>query len=190
MRETMLLIGFVAAHAVAVCGCAGSAGGMGGYKATVRSARDALPVAREMEEVFHEVDHFITHYGFGKQPLVWNTEAHFGGRYILTMQVPVNIDYGARTVKQSGSPKFYLVEVTKVDRLSDGRFMASTDGGAGMEFTEHEWKEVYESNGDLSVLGITVNEEELPNFKDYVAAVREPRVPVSLLNDALPKATP
>ena len=54
---------------------------MGDYKATVQSARGAIPETVQIEKLFPNVDHFITHYGMSG-PKVWNSEAFIGGAAI------------------------------------------------------------------------------------------------------------
>ena len=105
-------------------GCAGRAN----HESTVKSARTAIPAAVQMEEIFGEVDHFITHYGFDAKPKPWNSEVHFGGRYVLTMQVDVTIDYTRNVITKVGNPIFVLYEITKIEKDDNGMEMASFDG--------------------------------------------------------------
>ncbi len=130
---------------------------------TVLSAKKSLPIAVEMESRFGEADHFITHYGFPSQKTnTWNTEVFFGGRYVLTMQVKVAIDYGHRSFTQVEKPVFYLKEVTKVTltRIEGvDEPGVSGDNGFSTRFSEVEWKTLYESHGDFSEIGIELNVE-------------------------------
>lgn len=169
-------------------GC-GASGGMvratrnrDDYIATVRSAKDALPIAMQMEEFFPVADHFITEYAmFDSKPKTWNTEVFFGGRYTLTMQVDVYIDYKTnRIVNVVGEPKFWLVGTESVKVLPDGR--AYHVGGDGGEFGADEWKKVRDAKGDFSVIGIKINREPAENFEEYVRQTRAPRIAVSLVD--------
>ena len=64
------------------------------YRAAHLSAKQSLPIAVQMEELFGDADHFITHFGFsGQKANTWNTEVFFDGRYTITMQVEILIDY-------------------------------------------------------------------------------------------------
>jgi hypothetical protein len=75
-----------------------------------------------MEEQFGTADHFITHFGSrGKTTNRWNTEVFFGGRYTLTMQVDVHVDYDKNQIEVVGEPVFYLVEAESIDVFDDGR---------------------------------------------------------------------
>jgi hypothetical protein len=162
---------------VLLAGC-----GMDDYKATVRSASTAIPVAVQMEKLFPEIDHFITHYGraFGEGPKVWNSEAYLGGRYYLTMQVDVDIDYTTRQVTQAGDPKFYLTEYKKVMPLGRGAYESTIS--RDFRFGPQEWKKLFAARGDFTVIGFTCDDSEVPCFSNEVAAVRRDRVPVSLLS--------
>jgi hypothetical protein len=154
------------------------------YVATVRSAKAVLPIAVEMEELFPVADHFITHYGFNDGPRVWNTEVFFGGRYTLTMQVDVEIDYSANKItKVGGEPKFSLTETRKVDILPDGRAQSWYNGQNQRRFGPAEWEKVYQTKGDFSALDVTINHDPVPNFEEDVSQARRDRVPVSLLDE-------
>lgn len=168
---------------IAAAGCQDiSRSHMDHYIATVRSAAQILPEAAEIERLYGDADHFITHFGreFPGNKKQWNTEVYFGGRYSLTMQVDVSIDYENSRVSQVlGSPIFYLVEYHQIDALPDGRFMAHS--GNGKVFTREEWKTFYKSHGEFSSLGLTQNSQHTKNFAKFVAAVRKDSVAVSLL---------
>lgn len=148
------------------------------------SARTALPLAVQIEELFGDADHFITHFGFDRKPKVWNTEVYFGGRYSLTMQVDVAIDYSANTLKQVGTPTFYLVEYTEVETSPTGGLGASSrEPKGGRIFSAAKWKKVFKSDGDFSKIGITILKDPVPRFDEFVAAKRRPRRPISLVDE-------
>ena len=156
------------------------------YVATHRSAIQGLPIAVEFERIFPgKTDHFITH-AFNRPapepPMnIWNSEAHFGGRYCLTMQVEVRVDYENQKITRAGDPTFYLVENydLKPDLSYSGRGVAT--------FTEAEWRKVYESGGDFSAIGVELEDRDPEAFWDQmVNAVRQRQVPITLLNGGEP----
>jgi len=151
---------------------------MDNYKATVASARTAVPVAVEMEQVFPETDHFITHFGFDAEPKTWNTVSYFGDRYSLTMQVKVDIDYSARQITQIGEPEFFLTEVGKIVPLGNGRFEGHI--ARNLQFDLVEWRKLFGHRGDLSAIGFVAKEGKVPYFWDAVAAARRDVVRVQL----------
>ncbi len=156
------------------------------YVPTCESAATRLPIAVEVEKLFPgKTDHFITHYGFnrygGDRTNTWNSEAYFYGRYSLTMQIEVVVDYKNNTVTPAGEPKFYLVEYSRVDDNGGGVYSAFSGGGA--TFGEKEWQEIYHKGGDFSVVHLSVRKDApVPNMAEYVQAMRRPRIRVSLLN--------
>jgi|ERR1041384_7378827 hypothetical protein len=148
------------------------------YKQTVRSGIATLPWPKQMEELYGEGDHFITHYGFDTKPKHWNTEVFFGGRYVLTIQVYVVIDYAKNAVVKTTAPaKFYVKEVAQVETLPDGR--VSTKYGSGWELDETQWNQLVTAKGDWSVLGISLKTNDpVSGFDAYVKAWSGPRVRV------------
>ena len=89
------------------------------YVATVQHGLSVIPQCEQIEELLGEADHFITHYGFGKQPLVWNTEVHFNGGFSLTMQMDVFVDYSTNEVRPTDTATFMLLEYGDIE-VSDG----------------------------------------------------------------------
>jgi hypothetical protein len=156
------------------------------HKATVESGALLIPAAVEMETLFPDVDHFIIHYGVAKGPRKWQSSAFFGGRYELTMEVEVEIDYvNKKVTKVVGEPSFYLKEVSKVDVYQDGRAGGWYDGTSQREFGAEEWQKLYKSNGDVSVLGVVPKTDPVPFFDKFVEQARKNLQPISLLNSAI-----
>ena len=118
-----------------------------------------------MEELYEDCRHFIT-YGQNRVPL-FNSVAYFGDRYELTMQVPVKID-SEKTGATIGSPKFFLSQVSAVDISPSGQVTTSFDGG--LNFERAEWQKVYQSNGDFSKIGFTIDPTAVPGFQKFADA--------------------
>lgn len=171
---------FAIASALAMGGCM-PLPTMSDYKATVASARTALPVAVEIEKLFGDADHFITHYGFDSKPKTWNTEVHFGGRYVLTMQVTVNVDYKANAITPIDEPRFWLHEIRTVEKMPGGGYSTTYNGRSQVEFSLSDWRAFRDSNGNVAALGVAENKDPVPLFDEYVAATRRDRVRVTLL---------
>lgn len=148
-----------------------------GYLQALRSGLKQIPAARQMEEVYGDVDHFISYHGSLEVGNDWNTEVFLHGRYELTMQVPVRMgrDFD-QVLGVEGEPTFYLHEVDRIEIDPDGTIGASYNGAGQRTFGIEEWKMIYEADGDLSVLGITVKKRPLENWDRYVAAGRRPRI--------------
>ena len=130
-----------------------------------------------MEALFGDGDHFITHYGMGSGPKEWNSEVFFQGRYVLTLQVDVAINYWNNEVEKIvSSPKFYLVEVDSTVRENVGTGANSLNG---WEFDEAKWKKLLQAKGDWSAIGINVRTNDpVVGFEDYVKGLRAPRIKI------------
>jgi hypothetical protein len=157
--------------ALCVVGCSQSGNDLDSYKQTVRSARAALPEAREIESVFPVTTHSITHYGLTDSPTtVWNTNAYFGERYWLGMRTDVRVDYDAHTVTPVGASRFYLIEIATVEKSPDGRVGTTMNTAAQREFALADWRKLLASGGDLSAIGVTVNKAPVEGWDAYVQA--------------------
>ena len=148
------------------------------YQQTVGSGFNMLPWPREMEALYGEADHAITHYAFAPGPRDWWTEVYFGGRYRLTMHVDVEIDYDKHFVlKAVSAPRFFLAEVKSLERLESGQIAAQYSHQ--WLFDEAKWRKLVESHGDWSVIALPVRKDDpVPGFDDYVKAWRRGRVPI------------
>ena len=146
------------------------------YKQTVRSGIATLPWPKEMEALFGEGDHFITHYEFSPGPKKWNTEIYFGGRYRFTMQVDVEIDYKKHVIERYTSPpKFYLWEIGPLTR-EKGEIVGAKIADQWI-FDEAKWRKLVEAKGDWSVIGLPMKKDNpIPGFDEYVKGWRAPRV--------------
>lgn len=154
------------------------------YVAAIRSGFVTIPYALQIEELFGEADHFITHYGSSEPTHTWNTETFIAGRYEFTMQVEVQLDKGARRVEKIvGEPIFYLSEIRNVF-YDNGQVGCFYNGSKHLVFGLAEWKKIYESGGDFSTIGYTLRRDDpVENIEQYIAAVREPRIRVRPLKD-------
>lgn len=121
--------------------------------------------AREMDRLFADCRHFIT---YGETPL-FNSVAYFGDRYVLTMQVPVDIE-SASTGRMIGEPRFYLDEVAAVTVSPSGQTGATFS--RNLNFDAEQWRQVFDSGGDFSTIGFHVDMTAVPDFQKYAAAGR------------------
>jgi hypothetical protein len=174
----LLSWGILIAVAFSSCGrTAGAGNQMPTYKRTVLSGLDVLPWPRQMESLFGEGDHFIVHFGFAEGPRQWQTEIFFGGRYVLTMAVDVEVDYrNAKVVKAVGKPQFKLAEV----RHLDWRPGAPPGATFSNEWTldEAQWNSLVKANGDWAAVQITLKKQPVRSFDKYVNAIRKDRIQV------------
>ena len=100
--------------------------------------------------------------------------AVFGGRYRLTLQVMVDIDYQHHTIKTNVTPpQIYLCELESL----------IGDSGANIAhqwvLDEPKWNKLVHAKGDWSVLVIPVKTNNpIPGFERYAAQWRAPRVKI------------
>ena len=123
--------------------------------------------AMEMDQLFTDCRHFIT-YGAADVPL-FNSVAYFGERYVLTMQVPVDVQ-SESSGTMIGKPRFYLNEIKAVSVSTSGKVGASFSGG--LNFGSDKWRQVYDSGGDFSSIGFSVKTTSVPDFRKYADACR------------------
>lgn len=148
-----------------------------GYRKAVLSGLKTIPEAKQIEELLGDSDHFISYHGSRELGNEWYTEVHFGGRYSLTMQVPVRMGRDFDEVLEViGDPTFLFLEANAI--IEDGRGV-TFDRSAERRFTAKEWAEIYEAKGDFSVIGITLKQDEpLEGFDKYVENVRKDHIKV------------
>ncbi len=147
------------------------------YEAIHKHASSVLPVAVAMEKQFPSTDHMITHYGmtFGGEN-IWNTSSYFGGRYELTMQVPIAINYPKNTFAVSGPLVVFLVEASACGRDGSVQY----NGNAQRQFTEEEILLLIKSDWDWSILNVSINPEPVKYFEIVEAMCRAGRYPILL----------
>jgi hypothetical protein len=139
-----------------------------------------VPVAKQMETLFPIADHFITQNYRNEQPRLWNTECFIGDRYVLTMQVPVIVDYSLPALSRAGDYQFTLLEVTNIRILRDGRVQNSY--GEQTTFDLKTWQTIYE-HGALPAgneLGINIKSSPVKRFDAFIRSMRKDRLRVSL----------
>lgn len=148
-----------------------------GYLQALRSGLKQIPAARQMQEVYGDVDHAISYHGSLEVGNEWWTEVFLHGRYELTMWVPVRMgeDFD-QVLAVEGEPTFQLREINRIEIDQYGSPVAYYNAAAQQTFGIEEWKKIYEADGDLSVLGITVKKKPLKHWDGYVAAVRRSRI--------------
>ena len=132
-----------------------------------------------MNAQYEEVDNFIVNFGFGEQPQQWQTVAFIGGRFELTLVVPVTVDYSKRTLTQAGAPKFHLCAAQSIRMLDGDQPETTYDAKLGREFGIEEWNKFVHSGFDLTSFGIPKSEvHSIPHWKEYVHACRSDRVQI------------
>lgn len=157
--------------------------GVPGYIEIHRDGLAKFAAAKELNAHYPLVDNFITQYNVERLSHEWQTEAFIEGRFILTVVIPISIDYSRGTVTQSGVPKFYLNAVNTIYAGSSDKNWyngAQFDPNLDRKFGEVEWNQFVRSGFDLTRLGIPKSEiRPVAHWQEYVRAVRSPRVPIN-----------
>jgi len=126
------------------------------------------------------VDHFISNFGSKAHAPTWNSVAYFGGRYELSLQVNISVNFENCTVKgTTGSATVYLNEVTRIEISTSGGAGARLKGGIGgiSKLNEHDWKKLIAHAGDWSVVNVPIV-TNAPPIKDFDEYVRQGRAPI------------
>ena len=150
---------------------------MANHKQTVLDGLKSVPHVSEIITIFSNAptDHFITHFALYKdKPVKWNTVVYFGGRYILTYQVDVMVDYRKNKIlKTINLPSINLSEISKVRDGGGGTYNSSNE----VYFSEAEWGKIVKAHGDFSAAGIKLTTNApIAGFDEYVRQWRESRI--------------
>lgn len=138
-----------------------------------------LSAAQQMNTNYAAVDNFITHFGFGEQPLTWQTVAYIEGRFVLRYSQPVTVDYAKRKLTPSGDAAFCLHATESIRMLDGDRPDSTYDGRLQREFGETKWKKFVSAGYDLVSLDIPKHQiRTVPHWDEYVRAWRKDRIPI------------
>ena len=138
-----------------------------GHQEFAANGVSQIEPAMEMDRLYADCRHYIT-YGREDVPF-FNSVAYFGGRYQLTMQVPVDID-SETSGKMSGEPQIYLNEIAKITVSPTGQIGASFS--RNLDFRSAEWKQVLNADGDFGAIGFDIKTTPVGNFQLYADASR------------------
>lgn len=140
-----------------------------GHQEFAKNGIAQIQPAAEMDKLFEDCRHYIVYSG-SESVSTWNATAYFGGRYELTMQVPVEIKSESHG-SVIGEPKFYLNEVESVSVSPSGQIGATYS--ASIHFDYEQWQKVVSSGGDFSEIGFTVKPTAVPDFPKFANAGRQ-----------------
>lgn len=163
---------------IIICGCSDITFTTKGYKKAVLSGIKQIPEASQIDEIFNKknVDHSISYSGSLKVGNTFRSKAYFGGRYTLSMEVPVRMGRSFDQVLEVlGEPKFYLNEVKEINVSSSGQVGAiyNTSLKTPYPFDVATWKKIYEAKGDFSVVDIQLKyDQPVKHFREYKKAWR------------------
>jgi len=135
------------------------------YERAIRAGRKSIAAAQQFESRFPTARHSITYFtGTHGQP-TWQSKAGVGGRYIITMTLPIKVNRFSGTVVAKGEPKFFVVEVEEIQQPPNGAIsIAYTD--KQLQFGKDVWDK-FVASGDLRAIGMEPGvEKPIPGFDE------------------------
>ena len=135
-----------------------------------------LGFPREVESLFglSNVDHFISNFGSRTEAAVWHSVAYFSDRYVLSLWVPVAIDFDkCMLVGASNAATIQINQVVKVEVSRSGIAGATMKGQ--WTLNENEWRFLVKSGGKWPAVGVPiVTNAPVEGFSEYARQSREP----------------
>ena len=137
------------------------------YEMAISSGRREIPYAKQFDDTFDNVHHFISYYDGVHGKPKWNSKVGLHDRYLLTLQLDVEFDQSGTRISSFGDPLFHLTEIRSIERGKGGSFSVLT-GDDSAVFGTKEWKDVIDANGNLRILGLIVKTDQpLALFDEY-----------------------
>lgn len=112
--------------------------------------------AKDFDKTFTGSEHYISYYMGGGGPRTWTSIVGLDGRYILEMELPIDLDASGIQVTPKETPTFVLSEVRSITLLPDGRKHVKNDPKGIVRFGPPEWAKLIAAHGDLSAIGVVV----------------------------------
>ena len=135
------------------------------YDMALASGISGIEVVREFESLYPDAEHFITYYAKERGGSKWNSKVGLLGRYVLTVQFPIDFDESRHIPSLSGEPKFHFTEVESIDTLPDGRHLTKYKGSS-LHIGAKEWDVLTENQGRLESIGVDVKSSgPVPGFE-------------------------
>jgi hypothetical protein len=137
----------------------------------VQSGYAAVPEAKQIDDLFGPAWHGVYNYT-EPDTVEWQTKAQFGGRYELSMIVPLQVNRRTGKIRQVlGKPRFLLYSIINVQLRPDGT-VDQVRFGESKELSPADWEKVVAAKGDFSVIGLSiVRGKPVANFNAYRAGI-------------------
>src|SRR5438132_4808464 len=130
-----------------------------GPRIALSSARKRVPYAAAFCRLYPDSVAWFSYYANPYYSPVLNLKVGLYGRYVLSMHIPVDLDWSRTSVKSFGTPTFYLEHLEWVSPSADnppGGVAVYGGSDTRLEFNEEKWQMIVEHDGDLSCLGIPI----------------------------------
>ena len=124
------------------------------YNSLRASGSQKITEAVAFRTLFPNTHEFLTYFdGYYGEPQ-WNSTALLHGRYVLTLQCKIDVDYARSAVTNYQPPRVFLTEIVSLERLPGGQLSATH--GTNFSFDLEQWKRLVESHGNFESLGVSL----------------------------------
>ena len=141
----------------------------------VRDAVTRFRFPKEMNSFFGatNIDHFISNFGSPNHIATWDSTTFFAGRYRLSLQVPILIDYKKCSfIGAAGKAVVYIHEVTGIEFSKSGLAGAIEDGQ--WILTQDDWDTFVRSKGDWAKVKVPIlTNAPVKDFDKFVKQIRK-----------------
>ena len=125
------------------------------YNSVLTSGSQKVTEAVTFRALFPNTHEFLTYFdGYYGEPQ-WNSKALLHGRYVLTLQCKIGVDFSRSAVTNYQTPRVFLTEIVSLERLPSGQISATH--GTNIAFNIDQWKQLVESNGNFQSLGVNLS---------------------------------
>ena len=125
------------------------------YNSVLTSGSQKITEAVAFRTLFSNTHEFLTYFdGYYGEPQ-WNSKALLHGRYVLTLQCKIGVDYAKSAVTNYQTPRIFLTEIVSLERLASGQ--TSATHGTNLTFNIDQWKQLMESHGAFESLGVNLS---------------------------------
>lgn len=120
----------------------------------LNSALQVIPYAAEFHQTFPAADCNV--YGSRRDGYQFGADVGLHSRYVLSLRVPITTASDEVSIVEFGKPEFVLAEVSRIERLPDGRLSTQFLPDREFRFDTNKWHSIVKASGDFSVVGYSM----------------------------------
>lgn len=129
------------------------------YDLAIAGGKKSIPIVTEFHRLFADSVSSISYYTGEYGDPEWNSKAGLYERYILTMQLKIELDDTRTRIIKFEEPRFHLVEIESVSHQPNGT-TGIKYGARQVRFSIAEWQKLVENDGDFSSIGVTLEKDK------------------------------
>jgi hypothetical protein len=127
---------------------------MSSFDAAIQSGVRGHFCPGEFNRLFPDAFNTISYYnGLAGKPN-WYSKAGLHRRYVLKMEVEIELDSARTDIRSTGLPRLYLYEFTNISFRSNGA--PRIQGQQLATLSSDDWRRLVDAHGDFRGLGITL----------------------------------